>query len=129
MEVAKIQTAEEKKRNETQISNWVIAGLAGGAVAVALAGTVYYVKSKRNAELKASRYGNSKYATVESYRQKLSRYWTFTIDVFTSVQGVVGNFLAPTKAKEMTPFVTNDGAESRSPFSSGDEVVESEAVL
>lgn len=124
--------SEERKKEETRVSNWLIAGALGAAVAVTVAGTVYYVNRERKKELKSYRYGSEGPTTVESYKETINRYWNFASNAFSAVQTVVADFLTSTKTVAMSPLTNASQSKTSKHFQSDQEVpdvLEDEAVL
>lgn len=71
---------EEIEPPKRKISKWVIGGGIFAAVAVTVGVTAYYVKKKRNEELKNQRYVTPN--EEEGFMGKLGRYWRTTVDTF-----------------------------------------------
>ena len=69
---------EEVEQPKRKISKWVVGAGILGAVAVTVGVTAYYVKKKRNEELKVQRYSNEE----EGFMGKLGKYWRTTVDTF-----------------------------------------------
>lgn len=112
-----------RKREETKISNWMIAGALGAVAAVTVAGTIYYVKSQRKQELQRYRFGaEDQVVSAESYKQKVGRYWTFATSAFTAVQSVVADFLAPKKGVAKSPLLNSKTSAASKQFQSDQEV-------
>lgn len=103
------KVVDEKKVASNKISNWMLALGIGLVVAVVATTTVYVVKSRRRRQLKDMNYlGIEEEETVESYSEKLNRYWAFTVTTFTAVRGLVSNVLV--SDKKASPMVSSKNA-------------------
>lgn len=123
MQVAVVPTTTEarKKENETKVANWMIAVGVGALTAVTLAGTVYYVKQKRKAELRRLRNGEfDEPKTVESYKAKFQRYWGFASRAYTAVSSVLSDFLG--SKESANPLMSSSKAAQNHNFRTDDEV-------
>lgn len=101
--------------NKTNVANWKIALGVGLVAACATAGTIYYVRQKRQKELSRARYMDSEDdETAESLSEKANRYWGLTVQVFSSVRNIVGRYLVTENSPMVATIEAKDPFESRS---------------
>jgi hypothetical protein len=114
-----------KKEAAPQISNWLIAIGVGVTITAATVTAIYVVKTQRAKELNRLRYGYPQEENVNTYSNRISKYWNFTVKTFTAVKTIVVDFLKPKEIN--TPCGTQDTANPMTAYSddsieSGDDV-------
>lgn len=88
----------DQKEKKFAISNWWLALGIGLVVASVVTTAVYVVKRRRRHQLRDMQcLGIEDEETVESYSEKLGRYWALTVTTFSTVRGLVSSVLVPKK--------------------------------
>jgi len=85
------ETQIQPAKKRTEIPDWAVYTAIGFGILAAGAGTAYYVKCKRDEELKAARGVDLTFTS----RRGLTTYWNWTVDAFSRANRFVRQLLKP----------------------------------